>query len=135
MLRFYWSLGRDMEEQKDAYSWESHFYHQISEDLKDVLPDVKSFSPRNLLYMHQFCRLFPADFLLTSVEPYDGKNEITQQVVSQISAVVGLVSGLLLAFKIDSETVETVSGIIMAAASAVAYIIGEGLVDAEGKEK
>ncbi|MBQ8074796.1 MAG: hypothetical protein IJ237_02315 [Oscillospiraceae bacterium] len=60
---------------------------------------------------------------------------MTQQVVSQISAVVGLVSGLLLAFKIDSETVETVSGIIMAAASAVAYIIGEGLVDAEGKEK
>ncbi|MBQ3372247.1 MAG: hypothetical protein IJG40_03820 [Oscillospiraceae bacterium] len=50
-------------------------------------------------------------------------------------AIVGLVSGLLLAFKVDAETVETVSGIIMAAASAVAYIIGEGLVDAEGKNQ
>lgn len=45
-------------------------------------------------------------------------------------AVVGLVSGLLVAFKIDAETVETISGVIMAAASVIAYIIGEGLADA-----
>ena len=50
-------------------------------------------------------------------------------------AVVGLVSGLLLAFKVDANTVENVSGIIMALASVVAYIIGEGLVDAEDKGK
>ena len=48
-------------------------------------------------------------------------------------AITGLVSGLLLAFKVDADTIENVSGIIMAAASAVAYIIGEGLVDAEAK--
>lgn len=45
-------------------------------------------------------------------------------------AVVGLVSGLLVAFKVDAETVETISGVIMAAASVIAYIIGEGLADA-----
>ena len=45
-------------------------------------------------------------------------------------AVVGVISGLLLAFKVDAETIENIGGIIMAAASAVAYIIGEGLVDA-----
>lgn len=45
-------------------------------------------------------------------------------------AVVGLVAGILMAFKIDSDTVETVSGVIMSAASVVAYIIGEGLADA-----
>ena len=45
-------------------------------------------------------------------------------------AVVGVVSGLLRAFKVDAETIENIGGIIMAAASAVAYIIGEGLVDA-----
>ena len=45
-------------------------------------------------------------------------------------AVVGVVSGLLLAFKVDAETIENIGGLIMAAASAVAYIIGEGLVDA-----
>lgn len=45
-------------------------------------------------------------------------------------AVIGLVSGLLLAFKVDAETVETVSGCIMSAASVIAYIIGEGMADA-----
>ena len=45
-------------------------------------------------------------------------------------AVAGLVTGLILAFKGDSETAETVSGIIMAIASVVAYTIGEGLTDA-----
>lgn len=44
-------------------------------------------------------------------------------------AIVGLVSGLLLAYKVDAQTVETVSGVIMAGASVIAYIIGEGLVD------
>lgn len=47
-------------------------------------------------------------------------------------AVVGLVAGILMAFKVDAGTVETVSGVIMSAASVVAYIIGEGLADAAG---
>ena len=45
-------------------------------------------------------------------------------------AVVGLVSGLLLAFKVDGETMETISGVVMSAASVIAYIIGEGMTDA-----
>ena len=47
-------------------------------------------------------------------------------------AVVGLVSGLMMAFKVDAETIETISGVIMAAASVIAYTIGEGLADAAG---
>ena len=49
-------------------------------------------------------------------------------------AVVGLVTGILAAFKLDEQTVTQVSGIIMAAASVVAYIIGEGLADAGNGE-
>ena len=47
-------------------------------------------------------------------------------------AILGLVSGVLLAFKVDAETVETISGVIMSAGSVIAYIIGEGLADAAG---
>lgn len=49
-------------------------------------------------------------------------------------AVVGLVSGLLMAFKVDAETIETISGVVMAMASVIAYIIGEGLADASREE-
>lgn len=45
-------------------------------------------------------------------------------------AIVGLVSGLLMAFKVDGDTVKTISGVIMSAASVIAYTIGEGLADA-----
>ena len=44
-------------------------------------------------------------------------------------AVVGLVTGLILAFGGDEGTAETVGGVIMAAASVVAYTVGEGLAD------
>lgn len=48
-------------------------------------------------------------------------------------AVIGLVSGLILAFNGSAETAETVSGCIMSAASVIAYAIGEGLSDASNK--
>ena len=45
-------------------------------------------------------------------------------------AIIGFVSGILLSFKVDAQTVETISGIILSGASVIAYIIGEGLADA-----
>ena len=47
-------------------------------------------------------------------------------------AICGLTSGILIAAKMDEQTVTQITGIIMAAASVVAYIIGEGLADAAG---
>lgn len=78
MLRFYWQLGKEMHQRKDLYSWGKHFYQQISKDLKDKLPTVKSFSPRNLLYMQQYYRTFP-------------EIEITQQVVAQNQSEIFLI--------------------------------------------
>ena len=49
-------------------------------------------------------------------------------------AVTGFVSGLLIAFKVDGETVDTISGVIMSAAIVIAYIIGEGMADAANAE-
>lgn len=45
-------------------------------------------------------------------------------------AVAGFISGLVVALKGSAELAETISGCIMAAASVVAYIVGEGLTDA-----
>lgn len=51
-------------------------------------------------------------------------------------AVVGFVTGLILAFNGSAEIAETVSGCIMSGASVIAYIIGEGLADsANGGDK
>lgn len=45
-------------------------------------------------------------------------------------AVAGLVTGMIVAFGGSSETAETISGCIMAGATVIAYIVGEGLADA-----
>ena len=45
-------------------------------------------------------------------------------------AIAGFVAGLILAFNGSAEIAETVSGCIMAGASVVGYILGEGLTDA-----
>lgn len=49
-------------------------------------------------------------------------------------AIIALVTGILTAFNVDAGTVEKISGLVMSGASAIAYIIAEGLVDAENKE-
>lgn len=47
-------------------------------------------------------------------------------------AVAAFVSGLIIAFKGDAETAETVSGIILQGAAVLGYLLAEGLVDAQG---
>ena len=46
------------------------------------------------------------------------------------AAVVGFVTPTLLAFGVADNVATQVAGIIMAGAAVVAYIVGEGLVDA-----
>ena len=44
--------------------------------------------------------------------------------------VAAFVTHLIIALKGDAATAETVSGMIMAGATVIAYIVGEGLIDA-----
>lgn len=47
------------------------------------------------------------------------------------AAVVGFITPLMLAFGVNEETTTQVAAIIMAGASVIAYIIGEGLADSK----
>lgn len=46
-------------------------------------------------------------------------------------AVVGFVTPLLIAFGVSESDATHIAGIIMSGASCIAYIMGEGIVDAE----
>lgn len=48
-------------------------------------------------------------------------------------ALALFISGLLAFFEKDAEKIEKISGLIMQGAAVLAYIIGEGLVDASNK--
>ncbi len=46
------------------------------------------------------------------------------------AAVVGVITGLAMIFGLDADTVSTVAGAVVSAASVIAYITTEGKVDA-----
>lgn len=58
LLRFYFSLGRDLHAMKEQFGAGNEFYSTASRDLSRALPDVKSFSPTNLKYMQYFFELY-----------------------------------------------------------------------------
>ena len=45
------------------------------------------------------------------------------------TAVIGFITAILVAFKVDDLTIEQVIALITAASTLIAYIIGEGMVD------
>jgi len=46
------------------------------------------------------------------------------------AAVIGFVTSILVVFNVDNLTIEQVSALITAVATLIAYIFGEGMVDA-----
>lgn len=51
------------------------------------------------------------------------------------AAVTGFITPLMLAFGVSENEIAEITGIITAGATLIAYIIGEGMVDAKGKMK
>ena len=63
MLKFYFSLGRDIVLMEADQPWGSGFLKRVSLDLKTKMPEAGCFSVNNLVYMRCFFRLYaPAIF-------------------------------------------------------------------------
>lgn len=58
MLRFYWSVGEDIEQRKLENRYGSHFYENVSMDLKKALALNRGLSPTTIKYAHYFYRLY-----------------------------------------------------------------------------
>ena len=100
MLKFYWSLGRDIVALKAEARWGSKFLANLSRDLKEQNPGTTCFWPNNLLYMKNFyCMYLPyfsigqqiADQLennstLLQNEGRNSNNEIGQQLADQLKS-------------------------------------------------
>lgn len=98
MLKFYWSLGRDIVYKKAESQWGDRFYRNLSADLRNETPDASCFSETNLKYMKYFYEMFPLSEIRP--QPVDeirdegktfqaevvlGKDEISPQLVDELS--------------------------------------------------
>lgn len=98
MLKFYWSLGRDIVTLKAEDRWGSKFFHNLSRDLKEANPSTTCFSPKNLLYMKNFYYMYQPYFeigqqvadqlgenvILPQLGAKNGSHEIGQKVADQL---------------------------------------------------
>ena len=50
-------------------------------------------------------------------------------------ALIGFITALLVAFNVDSGSVEKITSIIMSFGSLIAYILAEGFADGSNKDK
>ena len=58
MLRFYWTIGKDIEERQFENKYGSRFYENLSRDLIAALQNKKGFAPTSLKYTKYFYCLY-----------------------------------------------------------------------------
>lgn len=80
VLGFYWSLGRDIVTMKADDRWKGNFWKNLSQDLKNVLPGVMGFSPRNLQFMRQWYILYSPVINAKQLVSYKGDADAKQLV-------------------------------------------------------
>lgn len=78
MLVFYWKLGRDIHYLNESNAYGSNFYGKLSADLAKELPNIKSFSPRNLRYMKDFYCMYHKVPILQQVVAKSEDTEVTE---------------------------------------------------------
>ena len=86
MLRFYWSLGRDIVEMRVEERWGEGVIKSLSIDLQREIPNAKCFSRTNLYYMKKMYTLYSPIIDEASAVINGallGASEIVQQVVGQ----------------------------------------------------
>ena len=58
MLRFYWSIGKDITERQFDNKYGTHFYENLSKDLVAALNVKKGLAPTSLRYTKYFYQLY-----------------------------------------------------------------------------
>lgn len=82
MLRFYWSLGRDIVQRDAENVYGSRFYASLSKDLQNLLPGVSGLSERNIRYTKKFYLLYNST--LEKLQQLAAKSE--EQNLQQLAA-------------------------------------------------
>jgi len=71
VVMLYWDIGKTILKRQAEEGWGAKVIDRLSADLREAFPDMKGLSPRNLKYMRQFAKTWPA-------------REIVQEALAQI---------------------------------------------------
>jgi len=60
LVMLYWSIGNDILERQEREGWGAKVLERLSADLRRAFPDMRGLSVRNLKYMRDLARAWPA---------------------------------------------------------------------------
>jgi len=63
LVLLYWQIGRDLLSRQQQEGWGAKVIDRLSRDLRLAFPNMKGFSPRNLVYMQTLARAYPDEAL------------------------------------------------------------------------
>lgn len=59
LVLLYWDLGKAILDRQAAEGWGAKVIDRLASDLAEAYPEMKGFSPRNLLFMRSFAEAYP----------------------------------------------------------------------------
>ncbi len=84
MLRFYWELGKDIEEKQADNKYGSKFYATLSRDLRHEIPDVEGLSETSIRYAKRFYVLYSQYIAILPQVVEESENVNLPQVVERL---------------------------------------------------
>ena len=87
LILLYWQIGRDILERQEREGWGAKIIERLANDLRVEFPDMKGFSPRNMLFMRAFAEAYPDEEIvkqLVSQLPWGHVVRLIQKVKSQV---------------------------------------------------
>ena len=79
VIRFYWTLGKDISERAYDNKYGSHFYENVSQDLRSKMDNVKGLSESNIRYAKRFYDLYSGIFANLQQPAENSSSKILQQ--------------------------------------------------------
>jgi predicted nuclease of restriction endonuclease-like (RecB) superfamily len=67
LVQLYWQIGRDILGRQADQGWGAKVIERLSQDLRTAFPEMKGFSPRNLMYMRAFAEAWPEEVIVQGV--------------------------------------------------------------------
>jgi predicted nuclease of restriction endonuclease-like (RecB) superfamily len=85
LVLLYWQIGRDILERQEREGWGAKIIDRLARDLRTEFPDMKGFSPRNMLFMRAFAEAYTDETIvkqLVSQLPWGHVVRLIQKVKS-----------------------------------------------------
>ena len=86
MLRFYWELGKDIEEKQADNKYGSKFYATLSRDLRHELPNVEGLSETSIRYAKRFYSLYNQQITILPQLVEESKKANLPQLVERLQS-------------------------------------------------